>query len=369
MGKKRGNGFWATEAGKEELDALIANTSYRCIEKNWTSKSIRFSHTNIMFRCIECGTTGSTTINNAMFRRNTRVFGCLCPCDFNIASEAGRLKVLEILDKGSWICPAALSQELWKELNPKSRTAKLDIECTECGETASTTLSCLRANKSKGSWCACINQIPWCSEKGRRRFLQICSAIKLQPSNVVLNSARWQEQKISCRSEIQVRCLTCNANAFTTPMRLRQNMSVGCLCASHTVRTVFEYTEAAFHGCTVRREISVPGATRLRYDIAVFVNPESKYPFLAIEVDGYQHFTFPNQFHRLYHQFEAGQKRDRIKDEASYEHDIAMLRIDSETARRNRVDWKDCISKFALLPRQSLPMFTAIAHDDRYELL
>ena len=65
-------------------------------------------------------------------------------------------------------------------------------------------------------------------------------------------------------------------------------------------------------------------ATNRRLEYDVWCGPPIN---LSVEVDGYQHYYYPNRFHRTRQEFEAQVARDRLKDRLSAANGVRLIRI------------------------------------------
>jgi hypothetical protein len=48
---------------------------------------------------------------------------------------------------------------------------------------------------------------------------------------------------------------------------------------------------------------------------------------VAVEIDGEQHYVWPNRFHRTREEYNAQVARDRLKDKLSAENGVRLIRI------------------------------------------
>ena len=80
------------------------------------------------------------------------------------------------------------------------------------------------------------------------------------------------------------------------------------------------------HNCkrNVRPPFLVNPATNRRLEYDNWCGPPTR---LAVEVDGEQHYRWPNWFHRTREEFEAQVARDRLKDALSAANGVRLIRI------------------------------------------
>jgi phage/plasmid-associated DNA primase len=66
---------------------------------------------------------------------------------------------------------------------------------------------------------------------------------------------------------------------------------------------------------------------------------------LAIEYDGYHHYTFPNRYHENREEFEAQQARDRAKDRICEERGVKLIRIQCLGLSRTADEVSECVAR------------------------
>jgi hypothetical protein len=99
-------------------------------------------------------------------------------------------------------------------------------------------------------------------------------------------------------------------------------------CASfNTENTVRKLLENKF-GFDFKKTRFICGDQRLEFD---GYNEEHK---IAFEYQGYQHYIYPNRFHKTIEQFEKQQQNDRTKKQYCIENGIHLIEISHTEARR-----------------------------------
>lgn len=75
---------------------------------------------------------------------------------------------------------------------------------------------------------------------------------------------------------------------------------------------------------------------------------------LVVEFDGYQHYTFPNVYHRTREEFEYQQETDQLKTQLLAEHNIKLLRIREDEPRTKEYLIQRLIMLNVEIPQQKL---------------
>jgi len=111
------------------------------------------------------------------------------------------------------------------------------------------------------------------------------------------------EQKLLCK------CLTCNNDFYENINNIIKKSSHGCIRMPHGEKIVISILEENAIKYNYQSYIS---ELNLTSDFEIYLKNGN---IIHLEIDGDQHYDFPNEFHKTYEDFLKSKNRDILKDE------------------------------------------------------
>lgn len=333
---------WASRDGwqhiRRKLEASKWDVPSLSVFEEW-EKLAPTAHTSLPIRCSECGIESSTTIDCLLSNKNNGS-RCLCSNSAPWKTNQGRQRLIALCDKvGVFVPSCAQSESMWQELDARFSTC-ISFQCIACNAIVESSI--LNLLQSEKIWCNCPGRKQlWSTEDGRQRVLNFMKTTRFQPLGILLDQHEWEKAHVVNTTRLDMECTKCNtATSSTSLVTFMKTGGSGCKCLARMQHVVFEHCVAAFPHMHVVSEQQVENKGHLKYDIAMFSSPPGPHPILAIEIDGIQHFEYPNPFHSTFAAFEKQKECDFRKNKLSTAMGVTMLRLDWRSVYHNHVDWK-----------------------------
>lgn len=241
-------------------------------------------------------------------------------------------------------------------------TTRFSVRCLECGDQLQ---RCIKSLRKERLWCGCsLKGQPWAGEDGRKRLVEIIETTRFVPAGFVADPSAWSSRCVTNETRIPMVCSDCKHFTESTILSMFVRVrSSYCLCSGTlTLREIVAFCKFKFTDLFLKLEDQVFGST-LRFDISFRRHEDDLMPFAAIELDGPQHFEFPNPFHRSENEFVQNQHRDGRKNALAFENGTRLLRLDFESIRGDHVNWKQVV--FDFLDSQK-DQFLCVSHRNAY---
>jgi hypothetical protein len=362
---KRPRGFWGSEDGRVEIERLFASTQWKCIEP-WGPHIVDSTRhqKKISFQCNVCRETHAVTIRNAV---TSLTIGCSCRRARDWKTLDGFNRFVDLLQKHKKQCSSAVSYEVWIASNPNSDTT-IELLCVDCNHVATPTIECFRISKHGGR-CSC-NLAPYSSEAGRQVLLKLIEGTKYKSLPILDDPQEWLKFRANHRTPMPVCCTKCGVvNTTTEIMQFKKGGHILCRCTKFKTQSWFlgyveAFVEASWPGLyVVYTERGIPGSHRMRFDVLIKRNGMAT-PETVIELDGRQHFQYPNGFHRTIDEFKAQVERDLCKEKLAIDQDISVLRLFQPDVTTKAFDWRPALKELLLSP---FPQVVALSTTAVYE--
>ena len=353
---------YASPAGYDHAQQLARSKDCLIREPSslleWTSRKIH-AKSPITFECLRCKTVDSTTLD--CFRSNLSI-RCRCSNNASWGTESGRLRFLELCSSMHIAPPPVSETALQWQCASVTDTTRFSVRCLECGDQLQ---RCIKSLRKERLWCGCsLKGQPWAGEDGRKRLVEIIETTRFVPAGFVADPSAWSSRCVTNETRIPMVCSDCKHFTESTILSMFVRVrSSYCLCSGTlTLREIVAFCKFKFTDLFLKLEDQVFGST-LRFDISFRRHEDDLMPFAAIELDGPQHFEFPNPFHRSENEFVQNQHRDGRKNALAFENGTRLLRLDFESIRGDHVNWKQVV--FDFLDSQK-DQFLCVSHRNAY---
>ena len=359
-----------TEDGFLRFQSVLQKTNFVLTRPKELSSwllVVKDHRTAVMLTCSVCGACCSAEIGKFTFSKASR---CFCNGKVRVHERAFYDDFCNALrENGRLVLANIDSHEQWQQL-VTSRNVSIAFKCTTCGDVASKCIPMRNKWKEMGMQCSCNGQLSYAGVDGRRHFLD-----QLNKTRFVLRhqitATEWTSLGVTAQTKLPLTCSVCGLDVESKPMNIRVPQGIGCLCTNSTEAVVYEYVcaVASDFGVSVGTQIKYPdrlrgvGGKPLSFDMSIHSALQNA--TILIEVDGGHHFgggfsTLSDRNHTEEH--------DLIKERFCIQNGLPLIRLEVDTVRFDRVDWRSWLSSAfrALLSSDSSRMLICLSSSNHY---
>jgi hypothetical protein len=194
-----------------------------------------------------------------------------------------------------------------------------------------------------------------CGETFQRSFNNVINpknpsnkCLKCQPKNVKLSEIKFNQYKEEFKNNnkieiltsyfdykrnnvpLECRCLICNKIFYKTISNMQQGQMHGCVLIPEGERIVLDFCEK--NGIVYKYQVKLENG--LISDFEIYGNDF----IIHLEIDGDQHYEYPNGFHKTYEEFLRNVENNKIKDKYYSDNGYINIHIRYQSNGKNNDD-------------------------------
>ncbi len=299
-------------------------------------------NSEVWVQCKDCKAVVSTSPKQFCYAMRARCFcvgkvRCHEPAYYdrlcNMLEDNGNVKLVGINSYAEWSRSMKTSHNV-------------TLCCLVCGTTATKSLPPPHKITEMRMQCHCNGQLSYSSGDGYRKLIEMLQNSRFVPTE----SLGCGSLDLNAESIISLQCGKCERVVETTINRIQRG-DVGCGCLNSTELVVFRALDAHLDNGTLHvagqkkfpESLTGVGGRALSFDISV-ENGDGKC-LLLVEVDGGHHFGCGHAL--LKRDDDHTEEHDVMKERFCITNRIPLARIEVDTVRKGRADWKKWILDIA----------------------